>query len=157
GPNDAGVNNTYTMSNGIITVPNTVGALRWAVPGNNLMWQGAYSSEKAFTIVDVSQDASNTYVKTSLTGGFPTVPPTSDGRLFIMVHPAPKFTCSNCTGSPDALDLSQAPGGAPIYSYSKRTYTGANLLPYPNNPQTMYLWGTVSSVKLTVDNPYSGI
>jgi hypothetical protein len=155
GPGDVGVNYAYAMSNGVITFSNTNGALRWAVPGNNLMWRGVYNSETAFRIVDVTQDANNTYVQTTLPGGFPPVPLTG-GKLFIQVHPAPKFTCTNCTGGDDAVDLSQAPAGAPIFSYSKRTYTGGNLHPYPNHPTRMNIWGSVLSVSVNVSTPYTG-
>ena len=119
------VNTNYTMSGGVITIPGSQGPAAWAVPGANLMWRGAYESETAFQVVDVTRDASNTYVQTSLSGGFPAVPYYQNTELKILVHPAPKFTCIQCTGSADALDLSQAPAGRPIYSYSKRTYTGS--------------------------------
>jgi hypothetical protein len=63
---------------------------------------------------------------------------------YIAVHPAPKFTCTNCTGSADAVDLSQAPPGAPLYSYSKRTYSGGASMPPVN------LWGNVQSIKVSI-------
>ena len=155
GPNDIGVNNAYQMANGIITVPNSLGPVRWAVPGTNLMWTGAYESETAFQVLDVTQDATNTYVRTSLSGGFPQIPTYSNtGKLYIRVHPAPKFTCTNCTGSADAVDLSQAPAGAPIYSYSKRTYTGGTIGTSP--APTFPIWGTLTSVNLKVTTPYTG-
>jgi hypothetical protein len=45
------------------------------------------------------------------------------------------WSCSNCTGSLDAVDLSQAGAqNAPLYTYSKRTYTCKNNLPnIPNS------------------------
>jgi hypothetical protein len=155
----AGVNNVYTMSSGIITIPGSDGPVAWAVPGTNLMWAGARNSETAFRVVDVTQDASNTYVKTTLAGGFPPVP-TYHGALYIQVHPAPKFTCVSCTGNPDVVDLSQAGAqGQPLYSYSKRTYagvpTGTQRL---GNPGTngMQIWGKLSSLTVSVTSPYRG-
>jgi hypothetical protein len=151
GNGDPGVNNAYTMRDGVIIVPNRLGAVRWAVPGTNLFWVGQYANETSFRVVDVTQDVNNTYVQTTLSGGFPSVPKT-DGKLYIGVHPAPQFTCANCTGSTDALDLSQAPPGAPIYSYSKRTYTGlVGLAPAVN------IWGNLVKVVYNVTTPYSGV
>jgi hypothetical protein len=155
GPSDVGVNNAYTMSNGVITVPNTLNAVRWAVPGTNLMWTSITESETAFRVIDVTQDANNTYVRTSLSGGFPSVPIGGDNKLFIRVHPAPKFTCTNCIGSTDAIDLSQAPAGVPLYSYSKRTYSGGILGTTP--APTFMIWGALSSVKFNVTTPYTGM
>jgi hypothetical protein len=139
------------MQNGVIIIPNSQGPAAWAVPGTNLMWAGAYETETAFQVVDVTQEATNTYVKTNLSGGFPQVP-TYGTALYMRVHPAPKFTCSTCTGSEDAMDLSQAPAGAPIYSYSKRTYNGSVV---GNAPPTK-LWGKLVSMKLNVATPYTG-
>lgn len=227
GAGDNGVNNTYSMSGGIITVPNvvsvssaanngsglirltvtstsafitgkyaSVGAssgdascsgtwqltiidathvdlvgstfvatcsgsmgnvpLRWAIPGTNLFWTGQFTSETAFRVVDVTQDASNTYVQTTLAGTFPGVP-LDTGKLYIQVHPAPQFTCTSCTGAVDAVDLSQAPAGAPIYSYSRRTYTG-NTIGFDGGPiSTMALWGAISSLTFNVSTAYTGI
>jgi hypothetical protein len=151
GPNDAGVNSSYAMQNGVIITPNSQGPLAWAVPGTNLMWAGAYETETGFQVVDVTQDATNTYVKTTLSGGFPQVP-MHGTALYMKVHPAPKFTCSACTGSEDALDLSQAPAGAPIYSYSRRTYNGSLV----GNANPANLWGRLVSMKLNVATPYTG-
>jgi hypothetical protein len=152
GPGDPGVNNVYTMAGGVITVPNSLAPLRWAVPGTDAFWVGQYDNEGPFTIVDVTQDATNTYVRTSMTGGFPSIP-TYAGKLYIRVHPAPQFTCTNCTGSADAIDLSQAPAGAPIYSYSKRTYSGATIVSTPG----VHLWGTIVEAKMTIAQSYSGM
>ena len=147
------VNTNYTMSGGVITIPGSQGPAAWAVPGANLMWSGAYQSETAFQIVDVTRDASNTYVRTSLSGGFPAVPYYQNTELNIRVHPAPKFTCIQCTGSADALDLSQAPAGSPIYSYSKRTYTGSLVGDAP----AVTIWGKLVSLKMNVSVPYTAL
>jgi hypothetical protein len=70
----------------------------------------------------------------------------------MMVHPAPRFTCTNCTGSADALDLSQAPPGAPLYSFSRRTYDGSLAGDAPG----YRVWGNLKRMTLNVKNPYSG-
>jgi len=128
-------------------------APRWAVPGTNLMWAGQLGNEGAFRVVDVTQDANNTYVRTTLSGGFPSVL-LSSGKLALRVHPAPRFTCTNCTGSADAIDLSQAPAGAPLYSYSKRTYAAG--APGTTPAPKFEMWGALSSVKFNVTKPYTG-
>lgn len=128
-------------------------APRWAVPGTNLMWTGAYESQRTFRVVDVTQDDKRTYVHTNLTGEFP-AGPLAAGKLFIRVHPAPKFTCTNCTGSLDAIDLSQAPSGAPLFSYSKRTYTEETLGTTP--APKFSIWGAVGSITFDVTKPYAG-
>src|SRR5262249_10913424 len=71
---------------------------------------------------------------------------------FIRVHPAPKFTCSGCSGSAEALDLAQAPAGAPLYSYSKRTYSGSLAWNAPPTP----VWGRLVRMTVEVSPPYSG-
>lgn len=150
GPSDAGVNVGYTMSGGVISIPNTYGAVSWAVPGTNLMWSAQFSSETAFRVTDVTQDATYTYVATTLSGGFPGVPLTG-GKIYIQVHPAPKFTCRSCTGNVDVVDLSSAPAAAPLYSYSSRTYATSVSLPL------FQMWGTVSSIGINVTSAYAGV
>jgi len=54
-----------TMANGLITVPNSEGNNVWAVPGTQMFFMGAYPSEPGFTVTDVSQDATNTYILTT--------------------------------------------------------------------------------------------
>lgn len=125
-------------------------APRWAVPGTNLLWVGAHGTGPIFRVLDVTQDQNFTYVKTDFPGSFPAY---AGAKLAIRVHPAPKFTCSNCSGSADVLDLNSAPAGAPLYSYSKRTYsalTGTTAAP------KVALWGTLKAAKFNVTTPYSG-
>jgi hypothetical protein len=158
---DSNVDSKYTMSGGIITIPNSHGPMRWAVPGANAMFAryngNLFTQGMPFQVVDVTQDSNNTYVKTSLTAGFPSIPRDSSTGLSIYVHPAPKFTCASCTGSDDAIDLSQASSSAPIYSYSKRTYTGNNLPFYTGQDLPIaHTWGTIVSIKINVTTPYKG-
>ncbi|MBJ7401786.1 MAG: hypothetical protein JHD07_00140 [Bradyrhizobium sp.] len=125
-------------------------APRWAVPGTNLLWVGAHGTGPVFKVLDVTQDQKFTYIKTDFPGSFPAY---AGAKLAIRVHPAPKFTCVNCSGSADALDLNNAPPGAPLYSYSKRTYSAATgTTPGPRVP----LWGTLKSAKFNVTTPHSG-
>lgn len=125
-------------------------APRWAVPGTNLLWVGAQGTGPVFRVLDVTQDENFTYVKTDQPGGFPAY---AGARLAIRVHPAPKFTCRNCTGSIEMEDLSNAPAEAPLYSYAKRTYTA---LSGTKALSKITLWGNLTSAKFNVTTPYSG-
>src|SRR5262245_12935262 len=158
---DGNIDSKYVMDGGIITVPNSYGPVRWAVPGANAMFAryngSLFTQGMPFQVIDVTRDSNNTYIQTSLTGGFPSMPKDPSHGLSIYAHPAPKFTCTSCTGSADTMDLSQAPPGAPIYSYSKRTYTGNNLPVYRGqNVPIAHMWGNIVSVKINVTTPYKG-
>jgi hypothetical protein len=152
---DMNVDTKYTMNGGIITVPNSRGPVGWAVPGANAvfaLYYGELLNEGVpFTITDLTQDSSNTYIQTSLSGGFPLLPTEPTTGLSIYGHPAPKFTCTNCTGSADSVDLAQATPGAPIFSYSKRTYTG-NIGTAPR----FTMWGEIVKIAINVRTPYTG-
>src|SRR5262249_27971058 len=153
---DSNVDTTYTMNSGIITVPNSHGPVRWAVPGANAMFAlyngSLFTQGSPFHVIEITQDASNTYIKTSLAGGFPLLPTDPSHGLNIYAHPAPSFTCRSCTGSVDAIDLSQA--GAqdrPLFSYSKRTY-GGNV----QTPPWFTIWGSILEITINVTTPYTG-
>lgn len=126
--------------------------IRWAVPGSKMTWAGLYTHQpSAFTVLDVTQDNANTYIHTSLQGSFPPlVVPGGALRVDAREVAVPKFTCSPCSGSVDAIDLSGAPPGIPLWSFSKRTYTA-------NTPRTLVpVWGTLVSIKVNVIKPYTG-
>lgn len=144
-----------TMSGGIITIPNTHGAVTWAVPGTNLVFGGADESEYgAFQVTAVTQDATNTYVQTSLSGGFPGVPLNGGSDLRISVLGAPKFTCTACIGSePQISSLTQAPAGAPLYSWQSFVYTGAAGTVVQS---TFHQWGNLSQANFNVTTAFSG-
>jgi hypothetical protein len=156
GSMDNNVDTKYAMSGGVIAIPNSNPPPAWAVPGGNAffaLWNGTLLTEGSpFQVVDIAKDASNTYVQTSLSGGFPSLPTDPNTGLSIHGHPAPKFTCTNCNGSPDAIDLSQTGAqGQPLFSYSKRTYTGsAQGLP------KITIWGKIVKIAINVTTPYTG-
>jgi hypothetical protein len=154
---DSNVDTRYTMSDGVITVPNSHGPLSWAVPGVNAMfalYDGSLLTEGSpFQVIDLTQDATNTYIETSLAGGFPLLPTDPSHGLNIYAHPTPKFTCTNCTGSVDAMDLSQTGAqGQPLFSYSKRTYSGST-----QRPPRFTIWGNMVKLSINVMTPYTGI
>jgi hypothetical protein len=119
-----------------------------------MTFQGTFDSETAFNVASVTDDGTNTIVGTSLVGSsFPSVPRQGGTRLDMMVHPCPKLTLINCTGSNDALDLSQSGAqGQPYASYSKRSYAAATLINPIAGPE---LWGRISSVTVRVDTPFT--
>jgi hypothetical protein len=152
-----GLNNSWTMNNGVITIPNAYSTgpdenqVRWAVPGTYFNWVGAFGSEAIGRVIDVTQDATNAYVTTSLSGGFPPVPSAS-GALAIRVHPAPRFTCTGCTGNAGSM-MARWPASAPLYSYQSFKYDGT----MGSTAQSPFsVWGSLSSVSLNVTNPYTG-
>jgi hypothetical protein len=154
------INTVGTWAGGTFTSPIASGALSWAVPGANVYFVGAQTSQPPmFQISDVAQSGSNVVVSfsqngTPWAGGFPTMPLSGGTTAGINVHPAPQITCIRCSGSADMVDLNQAPAGAPIYSYSKRTY--ANTL--VGNAAPLTLWGNLVSAdfNVTVNNAGAG-
>jgi hypothetical protein len=143
-----------TMNNGLITVPKSLGPQAWATPGAQVFFSGAYHALPGFTVTDVSGDATNEYIRTTWQGGWP---PSSWGYqgvyLGVNDHPAPKFTCTNCTDASGNAIFADHPPGAPIYTYSKRTYTGANSGADVNSQP---VWGHIVSFKINVTKPYTG-
>jgi hypothetical protein len=161
GPGDVGVNVAYTMVNGVIIIPDGGGGVMgegsppsWAVPDTWCFWSGQKESETGFRINNVTRDSTNTYVHTSLSGGFPDVPLTS-GKLFIQTHPCPQASGSGNTGSAWAVDLNNTGAqNKPLFSYSNRTYTGSDT---DGEPEPVKLWGRIVSVVVTVTQAYTGV
>lgn len=117
-----------------------------------MCWADAtYLCAKIFQIVDVTKDATNTYIQTSEAGGLPSWA-YAGGKLFIRTHPAPSATFSNVTGSADAISLSLAPAGSPLYSYTKRTLVNADSASAPY----WGIWGNISKYNVTVNSAYAG-
>jgi hypothetical protein len=147
------------MSGGVITIPNTHGAVTWAVPNANFTWSyGGVDSVYVYQITDVTQDMTNTYVTTNCVGsstmcGVGGGLPVANGSLKIQTHPAPKFTCLNCTGLSTVTALNNATPGSPLFSYSKRTYDET----WPIASTTsVEMWGKVNTLNYTVSNPFAG-
>ncbi|HEY6329167.1 MAG TPA: hypothetical protein VI756_07510 [Blastocatellia bacterium] len=143
---------TYTMSDGILTVPNSAGPANWAVPGASVYLSGSQDNEYSARVIDLTQDATNTYIQTSIQGGYPTIPAEGGATTMFKAYPMTAFTCTNCTGDPTAVDASQAPPGNPFYSYAHRTYTG-NIY---TNQSIIPVWGNMVEIKIIVTTPYTG-
>jgi hypothetical protein len=142
--------NGYTISSGVIQVANSHGPIQWDIPGAALFLDGTYAPSYPFTVTDITQDVSNTYVHTNLAGGYPTFPG-SGGTVSVKTHPAMACTFINCSGSADAVDVSQATPGNPLYTYTKRSYTGSI-----GTAPTVNVWGKLVSIKINVITPYTG-
>lgn len=157
---NSGVNIQWSMAGDTITIPNiwsfnnVRNPINWAIPGTNIMWSGTSSSELLTQVSTVTQDATNTYVKlaTSYGGGTWPAVPFSGGKLFIIVHPAPKFTCTGCTGAAGSL-AALWPAAAPVYSYQTFTYGGAQS---GANFGQFIMWGNLSSLSINVTTAYTG-
>jgi hypothetical protein len=151
GLNNIGANHLYSMSDGTITSANKNGPPQWYVPGTHLYWAGQLPmSGPHCQVIDVTQDSAYTHVQTSCSGGFPAIPLGANGLLGIVVHPAPRFTCTNCTGSAIANMLSSAPPGSPLGSYFSTVLTSAN----PTVPA--WLFGILRTASFNVITPYHG-
>lgn len=148
---DTDVTALFTMSNGVISSEDALnGPVRWAVPGTNMVFKGQYNFEGSpFRVVDVTQDNGFTRIRTTLSGGWPTLP-LSAGKLALVAHPCPNFTMRSTVGCANVEDLSGAPAGRPIWSYSNRTYTKATA------QVVVPVWGALVSIKETVSAAYSG-
>jgi hypothetical protein len=148
---DTNVTAKYTISNGVISSSDRDnGPVAWAVPGANIFFAWSHTTDMpAVQVTDVTQDNGFTRIYTTLPGGWPGP---SGAGLVIRTHPAPRVTCSNATGSEDILDICRAPAGAPLFSYTRRTYSGNIGYPPP-----VRLWGMLTSIKQNVTAPYGGI
>lgn len=153
---DNGVNIDFTMSSGIITIPlifKTSGFIeQWAVTGMRLFfYDPVVGSLGCFRIIDVTQDVTNVYIYTDwIQGGFPNRV-YGVNQLWLIAHPASICTVRNSSGCIEIVDLSSAPAGVPLYSYTKRSYTGSVAA---GNYWQMY--GKISRINVIVNTPYTG-
>jgi hypothetical protein len=151
------VNYPWSMSGGVITIPNPYNAgslelqTRGLVPGHNVLWQGKLVG-RVFQVTDVTQDLDNVYVQTSEAGGFPTGEWTPN-NLSVFPHPAPKLTTVNITGSNSAIAFNGCPAQSPMYSCQNFTYTGGASGTTPGFTPT--LWGAFNTLTFTNNAPYT--
>lgn len=136
---------------GFLSAANSAEQTRWAIPGTNVSASGISSVAAGvpfFQTSSVSRSGNFINIATTLSGGYPNVP-LSSGKSNLQVQ-APKWTCTNCTGTAQAVDFSGQPPNIPIFSRSKRSYT--NSTPLENGG----LWGQVSSITINVTQAYTG-
>lgn len=161
--NEIGVNNTYTISLGVIAIPLSCGAPGWAVPDSGTwhFFSGFEQNEGAyFQVTDLTADSSNTYVHTTLSGGWPGIPPdisnSHPNAIYISTHPAPSITMSCAAGSSaDALDLCAQTPGLPYATTSSRIIAGSQLT--TSLVEFGKLWGTPKIMTFNVTTPYTGV
>ena len=156
----------WTVSKGVFTNKLGFSAVHWATPGGRLFFTGAYAYQSfPFTITKMVQSNGFFSLYTTLTGDLPALP-TSAGRLIVLADPYPNWSCTHCTGSPDAVDYSQAGAqNAPLYTYSNRIYTcDRNIAAVESaNPDVPVLdihkappvnvWGTLVYLQIDVASP----
>lgn len=128
--------------------------MNWLVPGTNIIWAGQLTEESlAWQVTAARQDGNWTYADTSLAGGFPTIPTfvtPAGNAIGISVHPAPKFTCSGCSGDVNAVAFGLDPSHGPYGSYWQRAFVDGTSTP------VVPVFGNVSSVTFAVNTPYAG-
>lgn len=156
---DSDVTSKYTMVNGVIVCPNTLGAGPggpfWAVPGTRCIFSGANACAVPFNVLAVTQDATNVYIQTTRSGGWPSIP-LSSGKLNIQIHPCPRGTFDPGIVSSDLIvrDLCQSTPGRPIYEYTKRTYSKADTVGAITSPN---VFGKINFIRFNVITPYAGV
>jgi len=112
----------FTMSGGIIIIPNTYHLPQpWAIPGLCL-WSGFNFADGSFSILSVERDGDgNTLVTTDQEGTWPDIP--NSGTITIRVHPCPDVTFDeDVTGCEWADALAKAPPHKPLGSYWEQEY-----------------------------------
>lgn len=143
----------YTMTAGVIRIAKTYKAVPFAAPGTWCFFRPSSTTENwnnSFRVLSVTDDGTNTIITTTLSAGFPTF---SGDTADIVIHPCSLWTGTGNTGSAVAVDLSQ-PGaqGKPLFSYSKRVYTGNTLQAAPS----FKIWGNLTFIKTNVTQAYTG-
>lgn len=139
----------YTMAAGVIRWAKSNGPIAWAVPGTHIFFRGSNAnSNNGGRIISVTDDGTDTIITTTMAGGFPSVPLQNSTRLDLVVHPCPVWNGSGNSGCTDIVDLNNSGAqGRPLFSYSKRTYTGSDLAPGASGPN---LWGRIRAANIAV-------
>jgi hypothetical protein len=127
-------------------------AVRWAIPGTFVKWQGQLDAVGIFKVVDVTQDANFTYVHTDQTGTWPPLPLIA-GKLSVATFGVQSQVVARCSGVRLA-DQYSLPGAQnkTAGSYFDQTFTGS---PSPL-PTLIPMIGNVVSVMIDVKVPYTG-
>ena len=110
----------------------------------------------------------NAYIQTSEPGGFPSTIPAGTTKIGFRVPPARMVYFENCTGTEQAVDLSQAAArNRPLNSYTKRQYsslptassTGLRLSAagaLAGTGSVVPMFGFIQSIKFNVTKAYTG-
>ncbi len=154
----AGVQNDFTMTAGVLFIPSEfypfTGVCQFSVKGQYLFWEDLnIGNFGGFNVLDVTQDGTGIYLHTDWTGsggGFP-VRAFFGGKLYMRRHPAKSCTFTNVMGCAEVVDLSGAPAGSPINSYTKRSYTGSIAV-----GDYIALYGKIKRITIRVPTQYTG-
>ena len=156
--------NGWTVTGGVFTNTIASGVPPWPVVGAKYFFVGQFPySGFEFHVTGLSQSSPNFSIATdSSLNAIPGIP-ASAGSIYVAPDPYPNWSCTNCTGSVDAVDYSQSGAqNAPLYTYSNRIYTctagvatvqaanpGVPVIDI-NSPVVVNAWGTVVSVSIDV-------
>jgi hypothetical protein len=113
-----------SMSGGIVTIPLSVQhPITSFGPNVQMFWAGNTTFAIPFSFIDLTADATNSYLQVTTPGGFPALTGGHSARSVA----AQSLNFSGCTGTPQVVDLSQ-PGARnkPWGHYSNRIYTCTN-------------------------------
>ena len=154
-----GIQLDTTMVGNIIPVPaakRKQGVSNWAITGNRLFFNDPQvGSVGLLTITDVRDSptvSGGIDIHTDWpTGHFPARTYGSLG-LWLVGHPAHICTFNNVTGCPEAVDLSGAPDGEPMWTYSKRTYDKS----FVGSSTPWGVMGKIRKIRVNVDPAYTG-
>jgi hypothetical protein len=147
------------MNSGVISFANTsvTGSgppSRIFVPGGNIYWVGSgFSTSGLFQAQALTQDANNVYVQTSEAGGFP---PAAASSPTFRTHPAPQFTCDDCTGDPVLVATNIQRGAtplAPLSEFSSRDFAPTSA---QGNLGNLNAKGAIVSLTVNVTQAYDG-
>jgi hypothetical protein len=155
-----GIDQDATMVGGVITVPAAMRAIsisQWGIEGGRLFFvDTAVGNIASFTITDVTESApgGDILVHTDWSGNGGDYPDRDFGALgvWLQTHPAPICSFDNVTGCAEVVDLSRAPAGLPMWSYTSRDYDGSLF----GVGAYVAIIGRVVRIKVTVTTPYTG-
>jgi hypothetical protein len=147
-----------SMTGGILKIPGGFNSgsnpATGMVPGSRWFFSGQLDNYGLpFVVLDVTQDASFTYIKTTLPTTLPVfnmTPINNPTRL--RRHPAHNATFRNVVGCNLALAMSSAPPNRPLFEYAKMSFVGVA----SNGTYLAKVWGTLVSLKVNVIRAYTG-
>ncbi len=157
---------SWTMSGGVITFANSTVAgagpiSRIMVPGANVRFQTnnypfGWNIGPTFQVLSITQDATNTYVQTSLAGSQPTISnfPAATYVMFLS-QSVPSFTCIDCTGDPTMLvqdSTRGAPANLPPQSWGKYDFAPTS----HGDNFGWNMWGALTSISINVTQAFTG-
>jgi hypothetical protein len=160
------LSNVTSITNGIITIPITKAFFGdpggTGGPASEQITPGGWHFLKddtiptttlfAFTVTDVTYDATNWYIHTSI----PQPNPYSTIATSIVPHPCTSVTVTGTGGCSEMRVLSLAPAGKPLYSYyNTGTWNGISITGLGVG-ESSFLWGNIVSIKVNIITPYTG-